>query len=94
MKDRGLHGYCEEIHGETKELLDASNNKDFANMQEEVGDVLRECLVICKLAEIDNKFTLKQVLDEAIDKIKRRQPYVLENKKVTKEDAVRIWARS
>ncbi len=91
IKDRGLAGYCEEIVNEAKEALEAVENKNYDHLMEELGDVLSEIIIASKLAEEKELFTFSEVVKSAIEKIKRRRPYVLENKKVTKEEAVKLW---
>ncbi len=91
IKDRGLAGYCEEIVNEAEEALEAVENNDYNHLKEELGDVLSEVIIASKLAEDQELFTFSQVVKSAIEKIKRRRPYVLENKKVTKEEAVKLW---
>jgi tetrapyrrole methylase family protein / MazG family protein len=91
MRGTGMEGYCKEAASESKELVEAVDKNDITNIKEEIGDVLRDLLIACKLAEERGLFTLEDVYEGVLKKVKHRQPYVLEGKKVTKEEAVRIW---
>jgi tetrapyrrole methylase family protein / MazG family protein len=89
--DRGLHGYTDEIVKEAIEAKEASDKKDYENLKEELGDVFYDWANACMMAERENLFTMEDVIQGIIEKIKRRKPYILENRRVSKEEAVRIW---
>lgn len=91
IKDTGFEGYLKHIKEEVDELEQAFEKKDYENLKEEFSDVLRLIIIESYLAEDKNIFSLNDIMQSAIDKIKRRQPYVLQNKIVSKEDALRIW---
>ena len=87
MRNAGIKGYAREMVSEAEELVEAADSEDIDHMKEELADVLREVIIISRFAKID----IDDIIDEIIEKIKRRQPYVLEGRKVTKDEAVRIW---
>src|SRR3989338_2767237 len=93
VRDTNIEGYCQNIEIEARELIEAMKTKDYDHIKEELGDVLMDWAHACKLAEEQGLFTIKDVLDAVNEKIKRRKPYVLDDKKkdMTKEEAVRIW---
>ena len=93
VRDTNIEGYCQNIEIEARELIEAMKTKDYDHIKEELGDVLMDWAHACKLAEEQGLLTIKDVLDAVNEKIKRRKPYVLDDKKkdMTKEEAVRIW---
>ena len=68
---------------EINELSDGIDNKDDANISEELGDVLYLIIFLAKIAEKDKKFTLKEVIKNLIDKLTRRHPHVFSDTKVS-----------
>ena len=87
----GLETYCNGILDESKELLDAFRNKDSENIKEELGDILMNTIIACILAEKEGIGSSRDIINNAISKIKRRRPYIEENRKVSKEESVKIW---
>ncbi|MBN1503206.1 hypothetical protein JW930_06710 [Candidatus Woesearchaeota archaeon] len=92
MKKTGLKGYGKEIIGEANELLEAINNEDIAHIKEELADILREVIIISRFAK--DEFNFDDIIAEIVEKINRRQPYVLEGKKVSIEQALEIWKQA
>lgn len=61
---------------EVYEVLDAIDNKDIANLKEELGDVLLQIVFHARLAEERGDFTMQDVIDAVTDKMIRRHPHV------------------
>ena len=79
---------------ETKEVLQAIESEDYENLKEELGDVLYIIIFIAKIAEINKKFDLNDVIEGIHKKIIRRHPHVFENKKCLSEDEIiKNWKR-
>lgn len=94
VKDNGLVAYCKGIREEADEVIDALNNNETKELIDELGDILYDWAHVCRLAESENKFSMLDVIKASADKIRRRKPYLLEdNKKITKDEAERIWMR-
>ena len=93
VKERKIKGYAEELKDEVEEINEAIEKNDDSNLKEELGDVLMDWCHLCMLAEKEEKFTVKDVIKSASDKLKRRKPYILDNRKVSKEEARAIWQR-
>ncbi|MBN2367592.1 nucleotide pyrophosphohydrolase [Candidatus Woesearchaeota archaeon] len=89
--EKGLEGYGKEVVDEAEEIVEANLKRDNENLKEELGDVLSEVIIMCKLAEKRGIFEMKDVIRSAIEKIKRRRPYVLTGKKVSMDEAVKLW---
>lgn len=62
---------------ETYEVVDAIDNKDMANLREELGDVLLQVVFHSQLAEEAGQFTLEDVINDVAQKMIRRHPHVL-----------------
>lgn len=61
---------------EAYEVIEAIENKDDANLCEELGDVLLQVLFHANLAEQDGRFSLRDVANEECEKMIRRHPHV------------------
>ncbi len=83
--------YSKEVLAEVEELMQAIKKGDNKNMQEELGDVLWDTLMLTIIAEEEGKVNAKQVIKGVIEKIKRRKPFILEEKEVTIEEEKKVW---
>ena len=63
---------------ETYEVVDAIDNKDMANLREELGDVLLQVVFHSQLAEEAGQFTLEDVINDVTQKMIRRHPHVFD----------------
>jgi isopentenyldiphosphate isomerase/NTP pyrophosphatase (non-canonical NTP hydrolase) len=91
VKGRKLEGYCEDLLDEEKEVMEAIKKKNYENLKEELGDVFYLLVHAMKLAEERKLFKVEDVIKSASDKLNRRKPFVKENRKVTKDEAVKLW---
>lgn len=91
VKERCVVGYAEEMEDEVKELREAIKNNDCKNIKEELGDVLLDWLHTAVLAEEKHGLSIREVINDANEKLSRRKPYIEENRKVTMEEALKIW---
>jgi NTP pyrophosphatase (non-canonical NTP hydrolase) len=90
-EQRGFFGYCEEIEIESKEVIDALKKKDIENLKEELGDVFIDWCHAVISGEREGYFSAKDVVNDAIDKLNRRKPYLKEKRKVSLNEAREIW---
>ena len=67
---------------EILEFEKAVKLENFENMKEELGDILLQVMFHSQLAKKEKKFTIDDVIDNLIKKLKRRHPHVFANKKV------------
>ncbi|OGS43811.1 MAG: nucleotide pyrophosphohydrolase [Elusimicrobia bacterium RIFOXYD2_FULL_34_15] len=67
---------------ESQEFIDAVKKEDLHNMEEELGDILLQVMFHSQIAKKENKFTIDDVIDTLIKKLKRRHPHVFSNTKV------------
>ena len=91
VNKQSVNAYFKELQTEIKELKFAIENNDLKNIKEELGDVIWDTFMLAKIAECKNGINTKQVIEEVITKIKRRKPYIFEGKKVSLEEANRLW---
>ncbi len=80
-----------ELVKEIEEIKLAIQNKDTENLKEEIGDSLWDLMCVMVVAEEKELFTAKEVIEGAIEKIKRRKPWIFTGEKITIEDEARLW---
>ncbi len=93
IKGAHLSGYCKYLIEEAHEVLSALEKNDTDNLKEELGDIISLWAILSCLAEDKKLFTASDVLTDAIKKIKRRRPYILDQsaKPITKAESHSIW---
>ena len=83
---QSLHNLTiEEVH----ELLDAISEGDSRQIKEEIGDVMLHLLFYTRLASETNLFSMTNVIESLIDKLKQRHPHIYGEVKVADEKEVR-----
>jgi len=81
-----------ELETEVRELRQGIEANDTENIREELGDVFWDAVFIGVLAEEKGLFTMREMLEKANSKFKRRKPWVFGNEKVASaEAAVKRW---
>ena len=78
---------------ECYEYIFATENNDYSQMEEEIGDVLLQVLLHCKIASEKNQFDIESVSKVLTDKLTRRHPHVFsdENQKIEADEVVINW---
>ena len=94
VKELTLDSQKLELESEVKEVIEAIDKKDFQNLKEELGDVLWDTLLLACLAEKEGLFTVKEVFQEVSEKIKRRKPWLSEERQVSLEEAREHWFKA
>lgn len=61
---------------EAYEVIEAVDQKDSANLREELGDVLLQVALHSVIAEEQNEFVINDVIGDVTDKMIRRHPHV------------------
>lgn len=91
-KGQEIEKQAGEIVSEALEFKEAVENNDVENMQEELGDLLMDILLVSVIAEEKGLFTLKGALDEVYEKLKRRTPWVFGDEQVSSsKEAGKRW---
>ncbi len=75
---------------EACELIEAINLEDNEKILEETGDLFFNAIFLCKVAENQERFSTKQVLNEICEKLIRRHPHVFGGKKLESSEEVAI----
>ena len=77
---------------ESQEVINAIENKDKENLKEELGDLLLQPIFHALIAEEENLFTLKEVIENLNKKLIKRHPHVFGSAKAsTPEEALAQW---
>lgn len=81
------------LKDETDEVLSAIDNKDYANLQEELGDVLLQVVMNSEIAKEQGLFDINDVVQTLCEKLIRRHPHVFGDvkKPTTSEESLAIW---
>ena len=73
---------------ETYEVVEAIDNNNMEELKKELGDILLHVVFHANIAEEQNEFSLKQVIDGIIDKLIYRHPHVFSDTKVESTDHI------
>jgi len=77
---------------ETYEVLEAIENRDWAELPQELGDLLLQVLFYAEMAGEAGHFTIDTVLEALSDKLVRRHPHVFGDVEAeTPRDVLRNW---
>ena len=77
---------------EAYEVNEAIDNKDWDNLEEELGDVLLQVVFHGNLGESEGRFDLKSIANRECEKMIRRHPHVFSNIKAeTIDRALEKW---
>ena len=78
---------------ETEEVLSAIDNKDYKNLQEELGDVLLQVVMNAQIAKEQGLFDFNDVVQTLCEKLIRRHPHVFGDveKPKTPEESLKLW---
>ncbi|MDN3615156.1 nucleoside triphosphate pyrophosphohydrolase [Vibrio gallaecicus] len=73
---------------ETYEVVDAIHNKDWPNLQEELGDLLFQVIFYSQLAKEQGLFEFSDVVDGVNEKLTRRHPHVFSDAKFENDEEI------
>ena len=77
---------------EAYEVIDAVNERDFDELEGELGDLLFQVVFYSRLAEEEGRFTFASVAERLYAKLVRRHPHVFGDIKArTTEEALKRW---
>src|SRR5579864_1654542 len=77
---------------EAYEVLEAIDNRDWAELVGELGDLLLQVLFYAEMAQEQGSFSIDQVLDQLSDKLVRRHPHVFGDVQAnTSAEVLRNW---
>ncbi len=79
---------------EAYEVVEAIDNKDFAELKTELGDLLLHIVFHSVIAEEENHFNIDDVIEAISEKLIRRHPHIFGEVKVNgSEDIERNWEK-
>src|SRR5689334_17009376 len=78
---------------ETYELLDALDNGEPKKIQDELGDVLLQVIFHAQIAAEENRFSIKEVIQQLTEKLVRRHPYVFAGEPLPEDSAAVLKQR-
>jgi len=82
------------LREEVREFIQAVNANDYIHMREELGDLLLHVMFNAQIASKSKKFTIEDVIDGLIRKLKRRHPHVFGKTKMNSARQIIInWRR-
>lgn len=77
---------------EAYEVADAIEREDYAELRDELGDLLFQIVFYAQLGREENRFEFTDVVQSICDKMERRHPHVFGNAQVTDADEqTRHW---
>lgn len=76
------------LFSEAKEVRDAVKKKDWANLKEELGDLMLQIVFHSRIAQEKRIFDICDVLKGINSKLKRRHPHVFGGRKLRTPDQV------
>ncbi len=77
---------------ESYEVVESIDNRDMANLREELGDVLLQIVMHSVIAEEEKAFTIEEVIEEISEKMIRRHPHVFGDVEAeTSEEVLKNW---
>ena len=80
---------------ESQEVISAIENNDDENLKEELGDLMLQVIFHALIAQEENRFTLKDVIEGLNNKLISRHPHVFGSAKAsTPEEALAQWKAS
>lgn len=77
---------------EAYEVADAIERDDYAELQDELGDLLFQVVFYAQLAKEENRFEFTDIVQSICDKLERRHPHVFGDRQVADvEEQTRHW---
>ena len=83
------------VKEEADEVLEAVEKNDNANLKEELGDLMFVLFMVTQVASEEGRFTMKDVLSDAAEKLIRRHTWVFgDDTATTPEEALELWQKN
>lgn len=91
-KQQDFHSLSAYTIEEAYEVVDAIERKNFADLRDELGDLLYQVVFHAAMAEEAGHFSFDDVVKQQVEKLKRRHPHVFSTVSVNSSDeAADIW---
>ncbi len=94
-REQTIESMVPKLTEEAQEVEEALQKKDWKNLEEELGDVLFNIILISKIAEEEGKFDMGGVLEKIAEKLISRHTWVFgTDKAATAEEALELWMKN
>jgi uncharacterized protein YabN with tetrapyrrole methylase and pyrophosphatase domain len=80
--------FVKEFLSEANEVKEALDNKNYNNLEEELGDALVDLLTLSVIAEEEGKIKTDNIIKGILNKMKERKPHIFEGKQVSLKEAM------
>ncbi len=91
-REQTIESFLTHLKNESQEVLDSIEKKDYANLREELGDLLWNIVFLAQIAKEEGLFDISDVMTDLKAKIVRRHPHVFGEKRITDPDEIlRQW---
>jgi len=79
---------------EAYEVVDAIEKGDLSHLREELGDLLLQIIFHAQMASEEGKFTIGEIIDDLVVKLKRRHPHIFSDLKVSSaQEVITHWEK-
>ncbi len=89
-----VKSYSAQLASEADEVLEAVSRSDQEDLKAELGDLFWDTLMVMLIAEKQGWFKPEESINNVLDKMRRRKPFLVTGKKVTLEEEERIWSEA
>lgn len=94
-REQSIASMAPKILEEGQEVMEAVEKEDWENLEEELGDVLFNIVMISQIASEEKKFDIQSVLERITEKLISRHTWVFgEEKAATAEEALALWLKN
>lgn len=94
-REQSIGSMAPKILEEGEEVLEAIQKEDWENLEEELGDVLFNIVMISQIASEEGKFNIDGVLEKIAEKLISRHTWVFGSEKAeTAEEALALWMKN
>ena len=94
-REQSIASMAPRLVEEGQEVMEAVEKKDWENLEEELGDVLFNIVMIAQIASEEKKFNIEGVLEKIAEKLISRHTWVFGSEKAaTAEEALELWMKN
>ena len=94
-RKQSIASMAPKILEEGQEVMEAVEKEDWENLEEELGDVLFNIVMISQIASEEKKFDIQTVLEKIAEKLISRHTWVFgTDKAATAEEALALWMKN
>ncbi|MDD2565417.1 MAG: MazG nucleotide pyrophosphohydrolase domain-containing protein [Candidatus Gracilibacteria bacterium] len=79
------------VIGEVNEAKEEFDKKDYSELEKEIGDIYWNLLILTNKLEDEGKINKEKAFESIYNKMSLRKTFLLEGRKVDKEEAMIIW---